>query len=97
MSDPVGTVRRSPDGVVVLQTPTLTVCGSWYGSRPKVRNNFWHADEEVAGWPVVHTPPTSASKLENIDTVLGSYQRGDWSAETALAAIARIQTGTLTL
>lgn len=62
MSDRVGTVRRSPDGVVAVQTDA-GFGSTWLASistdqRPSgTRFSHWRSNKDVADWEVIHRPP----------------------------------------
>lgn len=63
--DRVGTVRRSPSGVVAVRVEQESHTGSsWLaslfrddGPGTKVRFNYWRSDRDVADWEIIHRPP----------------------------------------
>lgn len=49
-SDPVGTVRVSPDGVYAIRRPRSPTRLPWQG------NGIDYTDTHVSTWPIVYTP-----------------------------------------
>lgn len=55
-TDRVGTVRRSPDGVVAVRSTRSGFGSNWLANVPEGAT-FWRKDAAVADWEVVYTPP----------------------------------------
>lgn len=63
MTDRVGTVRKSPDGVVAVCTGSYM---GWLASVPEGSGRWWRSESELAAWEVVYEPPV----IHPVGTVL---------------------------
>src|SRR5690349_5356618 len=80
MSDRVGTVRRSPNGVTAVRADGAE---RWLASHYKedapgvgAKFSYWRSPEDVASWPVVYIapPPIGTVMRRDLREVIGDFE-----------------------